>query len=215
MAAAGVCAAALWPGSPVRFAAASVLQYKACDLTVTPGGVVALGDSITAGHHQAWLSLGASDSYFDVLACAQQIPATANMGVWMQTTEQIRERIPAVIDADPSAVLLMAGTNDIRQGAADQTVDNIADMVAALDAANIRVLVGLLPPSDDYPAQTIATNADLLAWATEQGVETFDAYSGLAAIDGTYADGMSEDGIHPSREGATVVADAALSAYAG
>lgn len=205
--------AVLTPGSPVRFALSAVVQYEDCYYTMTPHGVIGLGDSITAGHHQDWIRLGATDSYFDVLACSASIDATANAGVWMQTTSQIRERVPDVIARKPETVFLLAGTNDIRTGQTVGTIANVEAIISELDHAGIRVILGMLPPSDDYPDQTIAMNAALSAWAAAHGVAIFDAHDALADKDGTFAAGMSEDGIHPSRDGARVLAAAALSAY--
>lgn len=199
----------LWPGSPARTAVVGVVKYREC---ISPNGsgavTVALGDSITAGHHVG--PLAASDSYFDVLACRDDPPLAygGNEGVWFETTDEIAARVDDVLAEDPKRVIVLGGTNDVHQSVTGQTVDNLAAIRGRLSAGGADVVVGLLPPSDLYPAETKAVNGDIRAWADAEGVTLVDFWTPLAAPDGTFRDGMTTDGNHPSPAAAEVMADA-------
>lgn len=200
---------ALWPGSPARFLASSVAQYRMCEIHPGAGGVVGFGDSITAGHNQAWMNMGASDSYIDVLGCTSAVSYSGNAGVWMQTTDEILARVPEVVEMHPKTVALIAGTNDIIEGRSNTTIDNLDAIRNQLENAGIAVVVGFLPPSNKYPNAVIEMNERIAEWADEHQVPTFDAHTPLAAQDGTYRDGMSNDGLHPSPAGTRLIAEAA------
>jgi len=210
-----------WPNGPVREAAHAYRTSFVCwEPSAKPDQVrtVALGDSITAGEHRDMLLANSSTSYFDVATCDRDSPIgfAANAGVWQNTTAQMLERLDSdVVSRSPELVLVLGGTNDIRLGQGDRTVENLAAIRQRLDAEGIAAMFALVPPSDEFPAETDALNDAIAAWAAAEDVPLLDFHSPLADADGTYREGQSIDGIHPSEAAAGVLAAVAESAVRG
>lgn len=208
-----------YPGSPIREAAATVIQDRECWLQEAPHGAadrtVAIGDSITVGRHNDTLRVGANNSYFDVLACRADSPISfvANEGIGHNTTSMMATRLQAdVLSKSPDQVFVLGGTNDVILGEEDQTVANLEMIRAAVAATGARPIFGLLPPLDSDPAAVVALNEEVRSWATDNQVTLVDYWTPLADGDGTYRAGMSEDGIHPSPTAAKLMADETFSA---
>lgn len=205
------------PNSPTRRIVSAVSHYECLLSPADPGasgGAVALGDSITAGHHYALLDIGADTSYFDVLACRDDSPITylGNHGVPGEETGEILARVSDALASDPGRVIVLAGTNDVRQGRTTDSLDTLTAIAATVRDAGAEPIFATLPPSDDYPDETTAFNDELTAWAEREDVELLDFWTPLADPDGTYAEGMSSDGTHPSRTGSALLADVAAAA---
>lgn len=196
--------------SPGNRLAHAVLHFE-CFLSASdePGGTVALGDSITAGSHVRSLAVGVDDSYVDVLGCREDSPVTygGNFGVGGERSDEILARVPDALASRPATVLVLAGTNDVRQGRADGSIDTLTQIAEEIEAGGATPVFATLPPSDEFPGETSALNERLRAWADEGGLELLDFWTPLADPDGTFADGMSDDGTHPSAEGTEVLAD--------
>ncbi|MCF6746301.1 hypothetical protein E9529_18895 [Blastococcus sp. KM273128] len=205
-----LAASAFVHNSPGNRVAHAVLHFE-CFLSASdePGGTVALGDSITAGSHVGVFPIGVDDSYIDVLGCREDSPVTysGNFGVGGERSDEILARVPEALDPRPATVLVLAGTNDVRQGRTEGTIGNLTRMAEEIEAGGATPVFATLPPSDEFPEETAALNERLQAWADEQGVELLDFWTPLADADGTFADGMSDDGTHPSAEGTEVLAD--------
>ncbi|MDP5182313.1 GDSL-type esterase/lipase family protein [Blastococcus sp. BMG 814] len=205
-----LAASVLVRDSPTRRLAEAVAHFE-CFLSPSdePGGTVALGDSITAGSHVAALDIGVDDSYFDVLGCRGDSPVTygGNAGVGGERSDEILARVPEALAPRPDTVLVLAGTNDVRQGRTDGTIDTLTRIAEEVEAGGATPVFATLPPSAEFPDETVALNERLRVWADERGVELLDFWTPLADPDGTFAEGMSDDGTHPSLEGAEVLAD--------
>jgi lysophospholipase L1-like esterase len=171
-----------------------------------PGGVAAIGDSITAGTSDPnWGMLG-RNSWFNQLVCDGGARYTFNAGIPYQTTEQIAARLSALIERRPATIVILAGTNDILgDGSIDTGIATIAKMARQIDQAGIRPVIGLLPPFDRAPREVERFNARL------RGLEldVIDFHTPLAGPDGRFAPGMSDDGLHPSVQAARLMAEAA------
>src|SRR5690606_35028743 len=105
--------------------------------------VVFMGNSITEG----WI--GASPEYFDS-------NPYVNRGIGGRTTPQMLLRFRQdVIDLEPKAVLILAGTNDIAGNTGPMTLeqirDNILSMVELAKANDILPIVCSVLPAYDYP----------------------------------------------------------------
>ncbi len=156
--------------------------------------VVFIGDSITDG----W-SNPAFGGFFPG-------KAYVNRGIGGQTTAQMLLRFRAdVIDNDPAAVVILAGTNDVAGNAGPATASNIKDNLASMadlaKAHGIRVVLSSVLPVCDCkkdadgvlrvqtaarpPAMLRALNKWLAGYAAENG-HVFLAYE-KAMADG---DGM-------------------------
>jgi lysophospholipase L1-like esterase len=201
--------------SPGNRLAHAVVHFE-CFLSPSdePGGTVALGDSITAGSHYAALDIGVDDAYFDVLGCREDSPVaySGNAGVGGERSDEILARVPEALAPRPGTVLVLAGTNDVRQGRAEGTIDTLTRIAEEIEDGGATPVFATLPPSDEFPAETMVLNERLRAWADERGVELLDFWTPLADPDGTFAEGMSDDGTHPSPEGAEVLADVVATA---
>lgn len=138
-----------------------------------------------------------------------------------QTTASLRWRYPLDVAAlHPKTVVLLAGVNDLFKDPIDtgQTEDNIRFMVEEGRRHNIRtILCSLLPVTrtpagntTDFATPVRALNTWLRQYAQEQHLTYIDYYDTLAAPDGKYLAGYSDDGLHPNGAGYTVMENMAM-----
>lgn len=177
-----------------------------------PSRVVFLGDSITDG----W-------------RLAQYFPDKpfVNRGIGGQTTPQMLVRMyPDVINLQPAAVILLAGTNDIARNTGPETAemiqDNFRSIVELAQKHDIRVILCSLTPVSDYtsrrqterrpPADILKLNEWLRKYAGEVNATYVDYYSALADESGYLKDGYSNDGLHPNDRGYALMAPIAQAA---
>lgn len=196
--------------SPVRNTALGVMRHE-CFLPSAPAdqerSAVGLGDSITAGRRIDFVDSGASDSYFDVLACDEGVAFVGNAGVRGETSTDILARVDRdVIAKRPRLALVLAGTNDVRQRDTSRTIANLDAIAGKLQRAGITAIFGTLPPVDVLPRNVQDTNDQIRAWAAQRGVTLIDFWAVLAGTDGKFASGMSRDGTHPTPAGAALMA---------
>jgi len=158
-----------------------------------------------------------------------------NRGIGGQTTAQMLLRFRAdVIELQPKAVVILAGTNDIAGNAGPATMDAIQDNLASLAelarAHGIRVvLASLLPVSDDKkdangvaltrtrqrPTATIRElNRWLAGYAAKNGHVSLDYFSATADASGRLRPELNDDGLHPNAAGYAVMAPLAERAIA-
>lgn len=191
-----------------------------------PGRVVFLGDSITDGWN-----------------LAESFPGRpfVNRGISGQTTAQMLVRFyPDVIALEPEAVILLAGTNDIARNNGPQTLEMIQQNIMAMtELAKLHdidvVLSALLPISDRTmtpagrgggvprqriqsvsrpPADILALNAWLKAYADEVGAVYADYYTATVDAEGFLREGTTNDGLHPNAAGYDLMAPVAAAAIA-
>ncbi len=179
--------------------------------------VVFVGDSITANWDADWAGQQAT---------FQQNHWT-DVGVVGLTSSEIAAPFTAyVIDLQPQAVHIMAGTNDVYPGwQLSDTTKNIETMVRQAKQHNIGVVLGTIPPwglgtlpqkADPSPQRFERIN-QLNEWITQfaaqQGVELADYHSMLVAADGeNYVPALTVDGVHPSAAGYAVMTPHTLQA---
>lgn len=151
----------------------------------------------------------------------------ADRGISGQTTPQMLLRMYSdVINLHPRIVHIMAGTNDISGNTgpvSDQTiVDNLRAMIVLAKAYKIKVLLGSITPSSGFamrpganPAARIASvNGMLRKLAVEQDVTFIDYYTPLVDGVGGMRAGLSNDGLHPNRNGYAIMSPLAEQAIA-
>ncbi len=168
--------------------------------------VVFLGDSITA----TWGDPG--NKFFPG-------KPYVNRGINGQTTAQMVLRFHQdVVDLHPKVVVIVGGTNDIAANTGPltpkATLDDFRAMVEMARANGIKVVIGSIPPAQDFfwnkgvePAPKIkALNDGLEAWCRRRGIVWVDYYSALADEKGGMKPGMSVDGVHPTPAGFAVMA---------
>ena len=133
-------------------------------------------------------------------------------GIGGQTSAQMLLRFtPDVINLHPTAVVIMAGTNDVAHNTywvePDKVVDNIVAMCALARASGIVPIISSIPPCDGFvwnpdiknAAQTIVDiNRRLKAYAEANGIVYVDYHAALADEHNAFPKKYSNDGCHPN-----------------
>jgi len=149
-------------------------------------------------------------------------------GISGQTSPQILLRFfQDVIELRPDVVHIMAGTNDVAGNTGPTTEqnfkNNIIAMVELAHAHHIRVLLASIPPAAAFPwkpalrpaATIVRLNQWLRSYASTSGSRYIDYYSVLADSQGGFLPHLSNDGVHPNRDGYAVMKKVTLSSIAG
>lgn len=148
-------------------------------------------------------------------------------GISGQTTPQMLIRFRAdVIALKPTAVVLLAGVNDIAGNTGPSTLDMITDnifsMVELAKANHIKVILCSVLPAFDfpwktgsYPAEKIVTlNEMIKKYADANGIKYLDYYSAMVNEQKGLKAAYSEDSVHPNKAGYQVMAPLAEEAIA-
>ncbi len=176
--------------------------------------VVFLGDSITDG----WKL----NQYFTA-------KPYINRGIGGQISGQMLGRMKAdVLDLQPRAAVVLAGTNDLARGVPDRAIQNNLEMIGALaEAAGVApVLASILPVSDYHenkdprykrtllrePERILALNRWIAQICRARGWRYLDYFGALVDEAGRLRKEMSDDGLHPNAEGYKVMAPLAQQA---
>lgn len=194
--------AALLVGLTTAFTGAALAQTAATART-KPVKVVALGDSLTAGHN-----LSAVDAFPEQLKKALAEKGInvemVNAGVSGDTTSGGRDRLDWSVPEGTDAVIVELGANDALRGI-DPAITRAAlfDIVRRLKQRNIAVLLcGMYAPPNygaDYAKRFNAIYPDL---AKSFGVPLYPFFlEGVASI----ARLNQADGLHPTAEGVEVI----------
>lgn len=167
--------------------------------------VVFMGNSITEG----WKRI--RPDYF------QKNPYV-NRGISGQTTPQMLLRFTQdVIDLNPTAVVILAGINDIagNTGPATQEMitDNIFAMAELARAHGIKVLICSVLPANDFPwrpgmepaQKVVDLNAALKAYAAKNNHTYVDYFSAMVNSENGLKDNLGTDGVHPNEAGYLVM----------
>ena len=156
---------------------------------IDSGSVVMLGDSIT--EQAEWDSL------------LPDLPIV-NHGYSGYTTEQLVPLAESVGDARPHAVLVLTGTNDIRDGRSPEWT--AGQLRLLLDAFAKRspdtiVVVQTVLPRDDHPTAAHATNDAMKAVAASRGARVLDLHGAFDNGAGGLRSHETTDGVHLSTSG--------------
>ncbi|WIB58652.1 GDSL-type esterase/lipase family protein [Curtobacterium sp. MCLR17_007] len=154
------------------------------------GLVLFLGDSITAG--------GSWD---------ERLPEerTVNHGINGDTTDGVLERLDAVVQAAPDAIVLLIGTNDFgnHRKSAEHVVRNIETILVTLrrELPGVRLLlVSILPRQAEYAPRIEEANRHLRQFVATCHAQYLDAWPALADVD-HLADHFTDDGLHLTDDG--------------
>jgi lysophospholipase L1-like esterase len=170
-----------------------------------------MGDSITEG----WVT--ADPKLFT--------DGVIGRGISGQTSPQMLLRFfQDVIELRPQLVHIMAGTNDIAGNTGPTTEqdfkNNIIAMVDLARAHHIQVALASILPASSFswkpeyrPAVTIKElNSWLRSYARESHIRYVDYYAVLTDTQGGFKAELSDDGVHPNREGYAAMREPALRA---
>lgn len=167
--------------------------------------VVFMGNSITDMWIRSSPSFFTDNQYVD-------------RGISGQTSPQMLLRFRAdVIQLKPAAVVIECGTNDIAGNTGPSTLkmieDNIQSMCELAVANKIRVILGSVLPANKFgwaplvqPADSIIElNKWISLYARQHHFGYVDYYSSLVDENKGMKAGYSGDGVHPNKEGYTVM----------
>ena len=191
----------------------SEVAARRLDGVPDPGRVVALGDSITD----------------DLLSWAEILRASGlevvNAGVSGDTTADALRRLYGITLVEPDLVVTMLGTNDCQRHGPDaallvspaETARNLAAIAAWLRETGARRLWITPPPVDEAalaraagPRPFAIRDADVRAVAA--AVHALgDPVVDLHEVFGDRPGLLMEDGVHPTLEGQTAIAEAVAS----
>ncbi len=128
----------------------------------------------------------------------------ANHGYSGFTTEQLVPVAESIAADGPRLVLVLAGTNDIRDG--HQPAWTERQLIAILDrlqtaGPGTRVILQTLLPRADAVEEVVATNERIVALAADRGVAVIDLYPSFDDGAGGLRAEDTRDGLHLSDAG--------------
>ena len=174
--------------------------------------VVFMGDSITEG----WMNhgTGASATNPGFFPGKPYI----DRGISGQTTPQMLLRFRQdVIQLNPAAVVIFAGTNDVAGNTGDmtpeQTENNITSMAELAQANGIKVVLCSILPAFDFPwkrgrepaPKIIVLNSWIKNYAAAHGAVYVDFYGAMVDDRGGLPTKLSGDGVHPNAAGYAIM----------
>jgi len=164
------------------------------------------------------------DSITDIWDLAESFPGKPyiNRGIGGQTTSQMLVRFRQdVINLQPKAVVILAGTNDIAGNSGpivnDDIEANLASFAELARAHNIRVIFSSIlpvhnytPKSQDFFAQRpmeriLALNRWLKQYCAANNLTYLDYFSAVVDDRGLLKRDLADDGLHPNKAGFAVM----------
>lgn len=137
-----------------------------------------------------------------------------NRGISGQTTPQMLLRFRQdVIELNPKAVVILAGTNDIAGNTGpstlDMIIDNIKSMAELAQANGIKVILSSTLPAYDYPwkpgmepaPKIVELNKMIMAYAKEKNHIYLNYFSAMADDKNGLPKKYADDGVHPTVDG--------------
>jgi len=168
--------------------------------------VVFMGNSITQG----WI-----DGVPEFFAGRPYI----NRGIGGQTTPQMLLRFRQdVIHLSPKVVVILAGINDIAGNTGPSTLemieDNLYSMTELAQAHGIQVVLCSVLPAYDFPwrpglepaSKVVELNKRIQKYAGQKGAVYCDFFTAMADERDGLPKELSEDGVHPNKEGYAIMA---------
>jgi len=168
--------------------------------------VVFMGNSITQGWIEMVPEFFAGRDYI-------------NRGIGGQTTPQMLIRFRQdVIHLRPKVVVILAGINDIAGNTGPSTLemieDNLHSMTELAQANGIQVVLCSVLPAYDFPwrpgqepaGKVVELNRRIQAYASRVGAVYCDYFTAMADERNGLPAALSDDGVHPNREGYAVMA---------
>lgn len=170
--------------------------------------LVCYGDSITAGY-----GLPAGQSYTDALQRDLDSRGyhykVANLGTSGATSKDAIANLHSVLLLHPQVVIVEFGGNDGLRGLPpEQTRHNLDQVLTALEAAHIKVLLAGITLPPNYGSEYIHSFEQVFRDLAARHHSTFVPmlYKDLVHVPGT----IQPDGIHPTAKGAEIIAKTLL-----
>jgi len=164
------------------------------------------------------------DSITDIWKLDDSFPGKhyVNRGIGGQTTSQMLVRFRQdVIDLQPKAVVVLAGTNDIAGNSGPITNEdieaNLASMAELARAHGIRMIFSSILPVNNYtpeaqeffasrpPERILALNAWLKSYCAKNDLAYLDYFGAMVDDKGLLKRDLANDGLHPNKAGFAVM----------
>jgi lysophospholipase L1-like esterase len=165
------------------------------------------------------------DSITDIWKLNESFPSKpyVNRGIGGQTTSQMLVRFRQdVIDLQPKAVVILAGTNDIAGNSGpisnEDIESNLSDLAELARAHNIHLIFSSIlpvhnytPKSQDFFAQRpmsriFVLNKWLKDYCVKNDLTYLDYFSAMIDDKGLLKRDLADDGLHPNQAGFAVMA---------
>ena len=165
------------------------------------------------------------DSITDIWKLDNSFPGKhyVNRGIGGQTTSQMLVRFRQdVIDLQPKAVVVLAGTNDIAGNSgpiSNEDIEaNLASMAELGRAHAIRMIFSSILPVNNYtrqsqeffasrpPKRILALNSWLKDYCAKNDLTYLDYFSAMVDDKGLLKRDLANDGLHPNQAGFAVMA---------
>ncbi len=189
---------------------AGAATFEFIQLRSTPIRVACVGDSITVGFMypvDLWQSLGPNYIVGDLGSGGAAVAENSNMSYVGQPAYEV------ALKFQPDIVIIMLGTNDAYTTFTENDADFIADYVSLIhtfQALNSKPTVWLVKPIPIYN-NTVSLSNEILEQKVIPNIEQVAAQTGCQLIDAhTPLLNHPEyyiDGVHPTADGARVIAD--------
>lgn len=171
------------------------------------------------------------DSITDLWKVGESFPGKpyVNRGIGGQTTSQMLVRFRQdVIDLQPKAVVILAGTNDIAGNSgriSNEDIEaNLASMAELARVHNISVIFSSILPVNNYTPESqefyasrprdriVTVNRWLQDYCTANKLVYVDYFSAMVDDKGMLKRDLAQDGLHPNKAGYAIMAPLAKKA---
>lgn len=176
---------------------------------------VFLGDSITRGTSDFASGALGDWSWFYHLVMAPDAPVTFAGGIAENgmLTSWMASEVWQALSYQPDLIVVLGGTNDIDSSLTpEQIIANLQVIRDAAASAGVAVAVCSIPPSPDVrkDVRIREYNDALRAWADTHDAVFLDTAAPLRGSEGIgWAPNLTNDGVHPTAEGARLMSQAA------
>lgn len=174
--------------------------------TAEPAAVSLLGDQ-NALASDSWWSRSVAASSVSGVAAASVLGSTT-IAESPLTVAELQQTVDTTTTLT-GYVIVQAGSTDIAEGALPTTVaSSVENLWKAVAIRGATPIVALVPPSDDQAENVVALNDLLQAAAVAADYTVLDLNTPIAASNGTWATGLSSDGVIANSQGSQILAEA-------
>ncbi len=165
--------------------------------------LAAVGDSITEADSPDFAAGQVGEESWVRYVVGEDVALVGGWARWGATTAEMADHAEP---EDADVLVVLAGTNDLGHTPHATTTDHIRDVVGTVGADD--VVLASVPPLDHSPQAAAELNASLEELADAEDWQWVDAAAEVRTAEGRFADGMTSDGVHPTRDGARALGGA-------
>lgn len=174
--------------------------------TAALASVTLLGDQNALAPDSWWSRSVAASSVSGVTAAS--VLGSTTIPESPLTVAELQQTVDATTTLT-GYVIVQAGSTDVAEGALPGTVaSSVENLWKAVAIRGATPIVALVPPSDDQTESVVALNDLLQTAAATAGYAVLDLNTPVAAPNGTWAAGLSSDGVVANEQGSQILAEA-------